>query len=51
MIRSAPLVLVHCNPENAAVWGPLLGVLQRDDAVTLSPRASGSRHPLPSTRP
>lgn len=41
MTRSTPLVLVHGNPENAAVWGPLLGVLQRGDAVTLSPPGFG----------
>ena len=41
MARSTPLVLVHGNPENAAVWGPLLGELQRDDAITLSPPGFG----------
>jgi pimeloyl-ACP methyl ester carboxylesterase len=37
----APLVLVHGNPENAAVWGPLLAELDRDDAFTLSPPGFG----------
>ncbi len=41
MTRLAPLVLVHGNPENAAVWGPLLGALQRDDVITLSPPGFG----------
>jgi pimeloyl-ACP methyl ester carboxylesterase len=42
-----PLVLVHGNPENDAVWGPLLALLDRDDAVTLSPPGFGV--PLPSS--
>ena len=41
MTRPAPLVLVHGDPENAAVWGPLLGELQRDDVITLSPPGFG----------
>ncbi|WP_236796086.1 alpha/beta fold hydrolase [Amycolatopsis sp. GM8] len=41
-----PLVLVHGNPENATVWGPLLAELGRDDAFTLSPPGFGS----PATR-
>jgi pimeloyl-ACP methyl ester carboxylesterase len=46
MTRSAPLVVVHGNPENAAVWGPLLGELQRDDAFTLSPPGFGVPAPV-----
>ncbi|KAA0080632.1 alpha/beta fold hydrolase [Mycolicibacterium sp. P9-64] len=42
-----PLVLVHGNPENDAVWGPLIGLLDRDDVVTLSPPGFGV--PLPSS--
>jgi pimeloyl-ACP methyl ester carboxylesterase len=38
-------VLVHGNPETAAVWGPLLGELGRDDVVCLSPPGFGV--PLP----
>lgn len=41
-----PLVLVHGNPENAAVWGPLLAELDRDDAITLSPPGFGV--PMPT---
>ncbi len=41
-----PVVLVHGNPENAAVWGPVLKVLDRDDVFTLSPPGFGV--PLPS---
>lgn len=41
MASSVPLVLVHGNPENSAVWGPLLEELQRDDAITLSPPGFG----------
>lgn len=40
-MTSTPLVLVHGNPENDAVWGPLLGELGRDDAFTLSPPGFG----------
>ncbi|MBP1853249.1 alpha/beta fold hydrolase [Rhizobium halophytocola] len=36
-----PLVLVHGNPETAAVWGPLIGALGRADAVALSPPGFG----------
>lgn len=38
---AVPLVLVHGNPENTAVWGPLIGALGRDDAITLSPPGFG----------
>jgi pimeloyl-ACP methyl ester carboxylesterase len=36
-----PLVLVHGNPESAVIWGPLIGALDRADAVTLSPPGFG----------
>jgi pimeloyl-ACP methyl ester carboxylesterase len=36
-----PLVLVHGNPESAAIWGPLIGELDRADAVALSPPGFG----------
>jgi pimeloyl-ACP methyl ester carboxylesterase len=36
-----PLVLVHGNPESAAIWGPLVGELDRADAVALSPPGFG----------
>ncbi|MCO1660764.1 alpha/beta fold hydrolase [Pseudonocardia humida] len=39
-------VFVHGNPETAAVWGPLLAQLGRDDAVCLSPPGFGA--PLPA---
>ena len=29
-VSRRPLVLVHGNPENAAIWGPVLEVLDRD---------------------
>lgn len=38
---TVPLVLVHGNPENSGVWGPLIAALGRDDAVTLSPPGFG----------
>jgi len=38
-------VLVHGNPETAAIWGPLLALLERDDVVTLSPPGFGA--PVP----
>lgn len=38
---SVPLVLVHGNPENAAVWGQLIAALGRDDAIPLSPPGFG----------
>jgi len=40
-----PLVLVYGNPENAAIWGPVLEKLDRDDVFTLSPPGFGV--PLP----
>jgi pimeloyl-ACP methyl ester carboxylesterase len=39
------LVLVHGNPESAALWGPLVDALGRDGVVRLSPPGFGS--PLP----
>ncbi|AFM15632.1 putative hydrolase or acyltransferase of alpha/beta superfamily [Mycolicibacterium chubuense NBB4] len=39
------VVFVHGNPETAAIWGPLVGVLGRDDVVLLSPPGFGA--PLP----
>ncbi|WP_367124465.1 alpha/beta fold hydrolase [Streptomyces phytohabitans] len=41
MPHRPPLVLVHGNPGTAAVWGPLLAELGRDDAFTLSPPGFG----------
>ena len=38
-------VFVHGNPETAAVWRPLLGKLDRDDVVCLSPPGFGA--PIP----
>jgi pimeloyl-ACP methyl ester carboxylesterase len=38
-------VFVHGNPETAAIWGPLLRELGRDDSVTLSPPGFGA--PVP----
>ncbi len=46
MARKTPLVLVHGNPESAAVWASLLDALDRDDAIALSPPGFGV--PLPS---
>jgi pimeloyl-ACP methyl ester carboxylesterase len=44
--EAAPLVLVHGNPENALIWGPVLELLDRDDVVVLSPPGFGA--PLPT---
>jgi pimeloyl-ACP methyl ester carboxylesterase len=41
-----PTVFVHGNPETAAIWGPLIEVLDLDDVVTLSPPGFGA--PLPA---
>jgi pimeloyl-ACP methyl ester carboxylesterase len=38
-------VFVHGNPETAAIWRPLLAVLDHDDVVTLSPPGFGA--PVP----
>ena len=43
--RRMTVVMVHGNPETAAVWGPLLAELGRDDVVTLSPPGFGA--PIP----
>jgi pimeloyl-ACP methyl ester carboxylesterase len=40
-VPRTPLVLVHGNPETAAAWGPLIGELDRTDAVVLSPPGFG----------
>ncbi|KQO05433.1 alpha/beta hydrolase [Agreia sp. Leaf244] len=40
------MVFVHGNPENAAVWGPLLSELDRADAFLVSPPGFGA--PIPS---
>jgi pimeloyl-ACP methyl ester carboxylesterase len=45
MSPHGPAVFVHGNPETSAVWGPLLGELDRDDVVCLSPPGFGA--PLP----
>ncbi len=39
------VVLVHGNPETAAIWGPLVDALGREDVVRLSPPGFGA--PLP----
>ena len=39
------VAFIHGNPETAAIWGPLLDELGRDDAVTLSPPGFGA--PVP----
>jgi pimeloyl-ACP methyl ester carboxylesterase len=36
-----PLVLVHGNPESAAIWGPFIGELDRADPIVLSPPGFG----------
>ncbi|CAN5513597.1 alpha/beta fold hydrolase [soil metagenome] len=43
------VVLVHGNPETAAIWGPLITELGRDDVVCLSPPGFGA--PLPGDFP
>lgn len=40
-----PVVLVHGNPETAAVWEDLMPLLQADDVITLSPPGFGA--PVP----
>jgi len=40
-VSRTPLVLVHGNPETAAIWGPLIGELDRADAVVLCPPGFG----------
>jgi pimeloyl-ACP methyl ester carboxylesterase len=39
------IVLVHGNPETAAIWEPLIAALGRDDVVALSPPGFGA--PVP----
>jgi pimeloyl-ACP methyl ester carboxylesterase len=39
------VVLVHGNPETAALWRPLVAELDRDDVVTLSPPGFGASMP------
>ncbi len=39
------IVLVHGNPETAAIWGPLRAELGRDDVLALSPPGFGA--PVP----
>jgi pimeloyl-ACP methyl ester carboxylesterase len=39
------VVLVHGNPETAAVWSPLVAALGRDDVICLSPPGFGA--PIP----
>jgi pimeloyl-ACP methyl ester carboxylesterase len=39
------VALVHGNPETAALWGPLLAELKRDDVVCLSPPGFGAPTP------
>ena len=43
------IVLVHGNPETDAIWGPLVGALEREDVVRLSPPGFGA--PLPDGFP
>ncbi len=42
MSSHGPAVFVHGNPENPAVWGPLLAELGREDVVCLSPPGFGA---------
>ena len=39
------VVLVHGNPETAAIWDPLRSELGRDDVVALSPPGFGAPAP------
>jgi pimeloyl-ACP methyl ester carboxylesterase len=41
----SPVVLVHGNPETAAVWGPLISQLERPSVTTLSPPGFGAPAP------
>jgi pimeloyl-ACP methyl ester carboxylesterase len=43
------IVLVHGNPENDSIWGPLVDALGRTDVVRLSPPGFGA--PLPNDFP
>ncbi len=40
-----PLVLVHGNPETAAVWSAFIGALGRVDAIALTPPGFGAPAP------
>jgi pimeloyl-ACP methyl ester carboxylesterase len=40
--RPPPVVLVHGNPENALIWGPVIEALERENVVTLSPPGFGA---------
>ncbi|RFC61736.1 alpha/beta fold hydrolase, partial [Fulvimarina endophytica] len=40
-MSSIPLVLIHGNPSTAAIWGPLIGELDRADAIAISPPGFG----------
>lgn len=44
-IRLMTVVLVHGNPETAALWRPLVAELGRDDVIALSPPGFGA--PVP----
>jgi len=44
-LAGMPAVFVHGNPETDAIWGPLFGVLDRDDVVALSPPGFGAPTP------
>lgn len=44
-----PAVFVHGNPECDAIWGPLIGELDRSDVVCLSPPGFGA--PVPDGFP
>ena len=46
MMLTMTIVLVHGNPETAAIWEPLVDALGRDDVVALSPPGFGA--PLPT---
>src|SRR6201986_5421591 len=48
-ICTMTVVLVHGNPETAAVWDPLVDALGRGDGIRLSPPGFGA--PLPDGWP
>jgi pimeloyl-ACP methyl ester carboxylesterase len=43
--KSMPVVLVHGNPENTAIWSDLIPYLGRDDVTALSPPGFGAEVP------
>ena len=45
------VVLVHGNPETAAIWQPLIEVLGAAGVETLSPPGFGARFPTVSGQP